>query len=703
MKILNLICLTILFSFNIFAQIPTETLIQIVKAEDERRFDSTLENLLNSKDENVRIRTALAIGRIGDERGVDSLTKFLFSDTEKMQAMSAFAIGEIESIKGAEAILKVLADTKIDENIRSKAIEAAGKIVATNPKEEKSKQLSEAILENLKFESGRRSMSSEKVITFGLTAVLRARPEKSETIIAEFLRYSSPKVRQNALNTLARLRVKNADINKQVHEILRTDKDAICRANACRILGISEDKNFVADLLKVALNDADSRVRVSAIRALGNFKEKEISESLIKQGNILLKNFRANKMELLEIATILGRILEKSDDENGIKFLDNLRFKDNYQSPETEIAFAVISPKSYLKAVPKSIVDDNEMWRQISAVSQGMAQFAKLENKGKGLSKIDDPETFLSNPLNLYYNIYSNRYLVRAVPDILQAYAQFKSNDLVEVLTKYLQHKDVQIRATSASLLGEQTPSSENLKALDEVFSVSMKDKDSNDAQLAILDAIGKQKDIKDNKSLQLALNSDDILVRRKAVQILKTVGVEASAQIGTVKNSVFTETDYRRAVTRKNGTVKAIFTTEKGTFTIDLTPEDAPLTVENFIKLAGKNYFNGLTVHRVVPNFVMQDGDPRGDGNGGPGYSIRCELNMLEYERGAVGMALSGKDTGGSQWFVTHSHQPHLDGGYTIFGKVNEIGMKIVDKIARGDKILKVVIVEATKGKRQK
>ena len=90
-----------------------------------------------------------------------------------------------------------------------------------------------------------------------------------------------------------------------------------------------------------------------------------------------------------------------------------------------------------------------------------------------------------------------------------------------------------------------------------------------------------------------------------------------------------------------------------------------------------------------------MQDGDPRGDGNGGPGWEIRCELNMLSFDRGAVGMALSGKDTGGSQWFVDHSPQPHLDGGYTVFGSVNETDMKIVDQIARGDKILSVKIIE--------
>ena len=128
----------------------------------------------------------------------------------------------------------------------------------------------------------------------------------------------------------------------------------------------------------------------------------------------------------------------------------------------------------------------------------------------------------------------------------------------------------------------------------------------------------------------------------------------------------------------------------------IELLPEEAPLTVDNFIKLARRQYFNGITIHRVVPNFVIQDGDPRGDGNGGPGYQIRCEINQMPYKRGAVGMALSGKDTGGSQWFVTHSPQPHLDGGYTVFGNI-VAGIDVVDNIARGDVIRSIAIMEST------
>jgi cyclophilin family peptidyl-prolyl cis-trans isomerase len=132
--------------------------------------------------------------------------------------------------------------------------------------------------------------------------------------------------------------------------------------------------------------------------------------------------------------------------------------------------------------------------------------------------------------------------------------------------------------------------------------------------------------------------------------------------------------------------------TTSKGSFTIELLPEAAPLTVDNFVQLAQREYFRNIAFHRVVPNFVIQGGDPRGDGNGGPGYAIRCEVNQALYDRAAVGMALSGKDTGGSQWFVTHAPQPHLDGGYTIFGRV-VTGMDVVDRIVRGDVIQSIVI----------
>jgi cyclophilin family peptidyl-prolyl cis-trans isomerase len=220
-----------------------------------------------------------------------------------------------------------------------------------------------------------------------------------------------------------------------------------------------------------------------------------------------------------------------------------------------------------------------------------------------------------------------------------------------------------------------------------------MRDAD-NDAALAILSALAKQKNDAANKAVKTALDSKDHLIRRRAVALLKANGVgDFSSRIGTVQTRN-TDADYQRAIARIGKKPTATVTTTKGSFTIEFLPEDATLNVDNFIQLAKKGYFNGQTIPRVVPNFVVQAGDPRGDQNGGPGYTIRCEINEVPYERAAVGMALSGKDTGGSQWFVTHSPQPHLDGGYTVFGRVIR-GMEVVDQIARGDRIVRVVVNE--------
>jgi len=140
------------------------------------------------------------------------------------------------------------------------------------------------------------------------------------------------------------------------------------------------------------------------------------------------------------------------------------------------------------------------------------------------------------------------------------------------------------------------------------------------------------------------------------------------------------------------NRPLVASIVTVRGTIEIDLSSADAPMTVANFVALAKRRYYDGLVFHRVVPNFVAQDGDPRGDGSGGPGYAIRDELNRRWYDRGAVGMALSGPDTGGSQYFLAHSPQPHLDGHYTVFGHVTR-GLDVLDALVQGDRILRITV----------
>nr|WP_298815173.1 peptidylprolyl isomerase [uncultured Chloroflexus sp.] len=142
--------------------------------------------------------------------------------------------------------------------------------------------------------------------------------------------------------------------------------------------------------------------------------------------------------------------------------------------------------------------------------------------------------------------------------------------------------------------------------------------------------------------------------------------------------------------------TYRVTMETTKGTIEIDLYPQHAPLTVNNFVFLTREGFYDGLTFHRVIKDFVIQGGDPTGRGSGGPGYRFRDEVmgNPLKHEAGVISMANAGPNTNGSQFFITHTPQPHLDGRHTVFGKV-VAGMDVVYAIQQGDKMTKVTVRE--------
>lgn len=143
-----------------------------------------------------------------------------------------------------------------------------------------------------------------------------------------------------------------------------------------------------------------------------------------------------------------------------------------------------------------------------------------------------------------------------------------------------------------------------------------------------------------------------------------------------------------------------ALIETEKGTMKLKLFGDEAPQTVCNFANLANENFYKDLTFHRVIPNFVIQGGCPYGTGTGGPGYEIICECDdqSHKHERGSLSMAHAGRDTGGSQFFICHSSQPHLDGVHTVFGQIDKNdkeSLKVLDSIKQGDKIINIKILK--------
>jgi cyclophilin family peptidyl-prolyl cis-trans isomerase len=210
-------------------------------------------------------------------------------------------------------------------------------------------------------------------------------------------------------------------------------------------------------------------------------------------------------------------------------------------------------------------------------------------------------------------------------------------------------------------------------------------------ARAAALGALAKLDAAAARPLLQDALDDRDWAVRVRARQLLAeqgVTGVEDKMRPAVAGRPV--DTPDWLAIVSPRFSPRVFLDTDKGTVELELTVLDAPLTVNNFSALARKGFFNGVPIHRVVPDFVVQDGDPRGDGESGPGYTIRDEINQHPYLRGTVGMALDWQDTGGSQFFITHSPQPHLDGRYTVFGHVVN-GMDVVDRLVPGDTLRRV------------
>jgi cyclophilin family peptidyl-prolyl cis-trans isomerase len=277
----------------------------------------------------------------------------------------------------------------------------------------------------------------------------------------------------------------------------------------------------------------------------------------------------------------------------------------------------------------------------------------------------------------------------RVVAAALRALGALKVPNLAPLLREHLGGDDLGVRATAASIVGELRPVGGEAWLV-EAWQRARSDA-SYVARAATLGALARYGIGAARTTLEEALADPDWAVRVRAATLLREL--DPRAEVGAMRPS---PTRWAAAAYEAPALVappyspQAYIDTRKGTVQIELHVLDAPLTVAGFLELARKGFFDGLPIHRVVPNFVVQDGDPRGDGEGGPGYTIRDEINGRPYLRGTVGMALDWADTGGSQYFITHGPQPHLDGRYTVFGTVVG-GMEVVDRLEQWDVIDRV------------
>jgi cyclophilin family peptidyl-prolyl cis-trans isomerase/HEAT repeat protein len=663
--------------------VPQNIHARIIQLEDERNLNGDeLTGLLKHRSAVVRERAALAIGRIGDKLGADALIAMVEHEgSEPARAMAAFALGELEDSRGVSALMAIVEREKELLSVRARAVEALGKIVGVQANaDELGKTAVERINQLLIAQppDSKTSLEQKPLTSLTIAALMRIRSPGSVEPLARELKSNDAEIRAQAANALARLRLPIDSAVPALIEALN-DGDANVRANAARALGVSKDARAVEPLIKL-LNDKSEQALANTIRALAAINDNRAVEPLLALGKSLLgqspetQPARAPQINLLlEMATALGAL----KDERALSFLRQLRTVGGVgANPEVENAIARFGEKEFFSSFDEGSAPLGN-WRRVANLASTLGELGT--ERARDLLFL-----FLAESDHGKLNI-------RALPATLRAIAKFKPATMPNILRQHATLRDVGVRATVARLLGD-TQSDENFDALINVFAQSRTDTD-NDAKLAALSSLSKYKSPRAIEAIKSALADRDHLVRRHAVDLLKQMGAgDFSDRIGVVQTG-HDKGFYQRVAARITKKVTATIHTAKGQIRIELFPQDAPTTVDSFITLARRGFFNGVTFHRVVPNFVIQGGDPLGAGDGGPGYQIRCEINTRIYTRGAVGMALSGKDTGGSQFFITHSPQPHLDGGYTVFGRVVS-GMEVVDRIERGDVIRRVDII---------
>jgi cyclophilin family peptidyl-prolyl cis-trans isomerase len=437
--------------------------------------------------------------------------------------------------------------------------------------------------------------------------------------------------------------------------------DPLARALAARGLGALKDPAAFDTLARLA-KDAEPEVAVAAVRALGVLGDA--------RGAPLVAGLLGTEHDTLLREALLALSLLPPDPALRSSIVPFVGDPRPFVRAAAFQALARIDRDEL--ALVMSGLDPDPEWSVRAALATALGISGDEVSVAILFRMLEDPD-------------------VRVRPAVLEALRKARGSDAADTLRRHLEHPDFAVRMAAAENLAALKLKGQS-EALAAAYRRSLSDRDL-DARLALVGALAGQDDAGAREALGAAAREDPSrVVRERAAAALRAAGLEApAAGRGADERAPL---DYREAMAPyvpaagvRLYTPRALIRTAKGTIEVHLNVVEAPLSCASFMDLARRGFYDGLTFHRVVPGFVIQGGCPRGDGNGGPGYTLRCEIGQRPYGRGAVGMALSGKDTGGSQFFITHAPAPHLDGGYTVFGWV-AAGMDVVDRIQPGDVI---------------
>ena len=641
------------------AEATVNRLAPILAAEDGRNFDEALFLSATEDPDTLVRRTAIrALGHIGDPTGAPLLFAVLQApDVADLHAEAAFALGLMRDTSLVPGLIAWLQGTQrlrasaVDEGITAIA-RIGGPLAATF--------LNDAVRDPRSVRADSQGVA-QKVAVRESWRLGPLAPVTAILTVANDTVLTGP-----ATYTLSRLRAKEAAAflfsELRVLEVaVRQDAVRAFTRQYTRDAGF--DQASAQTALKNALNDLDAGVRVNALRALATYADSTLVPAVLP----LLNDGSTN------VAITATAALGQLGGKGAVATLSQVTASRRAWALRREalLTLARLDPVAFRGAlIPWANSAD---WRDRAVAAEGVARIAPAE-LGPYLGDTD----------------------ARVVAVALQGWAgvvQGPDAGLLTAARARLGHPDAMVRATAAEVIARAGAGSD-AAALASAWERGLRDSFPDAAQnaLAALKAIH---DGPDRSAVDPFLTT----VHPPADPLLKGWAEanwpELAERWGPSRpfNTGRSLDDYR-TLARKYLVDPAdryprvtIDVADRGPITVELFGPDAPLTVANFLRLVDRGYFNGLRFHRVVPNFVIQAGDPRGDGAGGPGWAIRDEINRRRYGAWVLGMALSGPDTGGSQWFITLSPQPHLDGNYTVFGRLRG-GDANAAKVVQGDQI---------------
>ncbi|MDZ7359169.1 MAG: peptidylprolyl isomerase [candidate division KSB1 bacterium] len=643
---------------------------EIIRLEDRRAPAAALEKFLVSRNSAVQRRAVIALGRMQDAEAVPLLVPLLEISDAATRVAAVFALGQLSQPQTTHLLLQRYPKEK-DLEVRLALIEAVSKTADDSMMSAVNAALLNWFSDQIPIVRAEAALAAARLAHRGLKKMDWGVP------LAKLLNDKDEEARWRAAYALMRLYSggQTAPDSTTVQNLIAALKDRSTRVRmqAGRALGAMKSAAALEALTDAGKNDADWRVRVNANSALGNLETPDLPTRLALADS----NMHVRIAALRALGTATERMRRSGVLQNAaaqIAFLrERLHARGTWQEQfNAATALAAISREAAIPDLAALMEHENAYFRSriaealgITAAAEAFVYLEKMSRDSATIVQIAALEALPKLPATVR---------AKATPIYLEA----------------LQRGDAVVTAVAAeNLAADSLQRKSHAAAILAAYQKLRSPVDAEAAQM-IFAALAQCGDLSAKPLLEEAVKFPDKPFARYAAEALKKLtGEDYSGQVPkeTKPTQEFSYTDIQRLAG-----AAAMIETNKGNIEIKFYPDDAPLTVLNFVRLAQKGFFDGLLIHRVVPNFVIQTGDPRGDQWGSPGYAIRSEFSRRRYTAGVVGMASAGPDTEGSQFFITHSDQPHLDGKYTIFGRV-KTGMEVVEALQVGDRMENVTI----------